>query len=444
MANFTAYEQYMLELINRARMDPNGEAKRYKISLNEGVSSGDKISSSPKEVLAGNDALARSSEKHTQWMLANDTLSHEERKGTDAFYGKTFTDRIGKAGYDAFTGGENIAFIAYRESDFDFAKTIADMHRNYFVDANTTGRGHRVNILGEGYREVGIGHEVGGWEMNGQKMNASVTTEDFGLRANTVFITGVVYDDVVKNDNFFTVGEETAGRNVTTGDASDLTGPGGGYELEYSWPAGGTKTITFDLATGNVSADVAVKTTNVKLDIVNGDEIWTNATSLKSLSENVKELHALGIGKVKLTGTDAKEKIFGNSADNKLTGNGGNDKISAGDGDDKITGGLGRDKLTGGGDDDKFIFKTAAESTVDTPDIIKDFGSGKDRIDLHALGDFDYRGEHKFNDEMQVRVTKDGSDVIVHINLDADKSDEMSIVLDNTSLGSMDKTDFIL
>jgi hypothetical protein len=45
---------------------------------------------------------------------------------------------------------------------------------------------------------------------------------------------------------------------------------------------------------------------------------------------------------------------------------------------------------------------------------------------------------------MQVRVTKDGSDVIVHINLDADKSDEMSIVLDNTSLGSMDKTDFIL
>ncbi len=37
----------------------------------------------------------------------------------------------------------------------------------------------------------------------------------------------------------------------------------------------GTKTITFDLATGNVSADVAVKTTNVKLDIVNGDEIST-------------------------------------------------------------------------------------------------------------------------------------------------------------------------
>jgi Ca2+-binding RTX toxin-like protein len=437
MANFTAYEQYMLELINRARMDPNGEAKRYNIALNEGVSSGDRISSSPKEVLAGNDALHIAAKAHSQWILANDTLSHEEAKGTDAFYGKTFTDRITKADYNYLSGGENIAYIAGR--DLDLTKTIADMHRNYFVDSNTPGRGHRTNILGEGYREVGIGHEAGTWG----NMNASVTTEDFGLRVNTIFITGVVYDDTVKNDNFFTVGEQTAGRNVTSSEASDTTGPGGGYELEYH--ALGTKTVTFDLATGNVSVDVAVNKTNVKLVIVNGDEIWTNATSLKSLSQDVKELHALGIGKVKLTGTDAKEKIYGNSAANKLTGNGGNDKISGGDGDDKITGGVGKDKMTGGGDDDKFIFKTAADSTVDKPDIIKDFGdSGKDRIDLHALGDFDYRGEHKFTDDMQVRVTKDGSDVLVHVNLDADKADEMLIVLDNTSLSSMTKGDFIL
>ncbi len=48
MANLTAYEQQlaMLELIELgARRDPNGEAKRYKISPNKGVSSGDKISS---------------------------------------------------------------------------------------------------------------------------------------------------------------------------------------------------------------------------------------------------------------------------------------------------------------------------------------------------------------------------------------------------------------
>ena len=58
MANLTAREQLMLELINRARMDPAGEAKRYGISLNEGPPS-TTISSAAKQVLAGNDQLAK-------------------------------------------------------------------------------------------------------------------------------------------------------------------------------------------------------------------------------------------------------------------------------------------------------------------------------------------------------------------------------------------------
>lgn len=439
MADFTAREQLMLELINRARMNPSAEADRYNISLNEGVSSSDRISSSPKEVLAGNDKLGTASASHSKWMLRNDKFAHVETKGTPDFYEETFTKRITKAGYTYLTGGENIAYIA-ASGALDLTKTIFDMHRNFFVDAGISGRGHRVNILGEGYREVGIGHEAGTYK----GMNASMVTTDFGTRANTVFITGVVYDDIVKDDDFFSVGEQTAGRNVSSGDASDFTGEGGGYELEYVWP-GGTKTVTFNLATGSVEAVVALNKTNVKVDVVNGDEIWTNANSLTSLSENVTELHALGIGKVKLVGTDAKEKIVGNGGDNKLTGNAGNDNIRGGGGDDKIIGGLGRDKMSGGSSDDKFIFKSAADSAVDAPDLIKDFGdSGTDRIDLHLLGDLTYRDEARFNGTMQVRVAKDGSDVIVHINLSGDKTPEMSIVLDNTSLSSMTSGDFIL
>jgi len=33
MANFSAREQLMLELINRGRMDPNAEAKRYRMEI---------------------------------------------------------------------------------------------------------------------------------------------------------------------------------------------------------------------------------------------------------------------------------------------------------------------------------------------------------------------------------------------------------------------------
>jgi serralysin len=36
MAQLNAYEQYMLELINRARLDPDAEAQRYGIGLNDG------------------------------------------------------------------------------------------------------------------------------------------------------------------------------------------------------------------------------------------------------------------------------------------------------------------------------------------------------------------------------------------------------------------------
>ena len=54
MSDMTPQEQLMLELINRARMDPNGEAKRFGIKLNEGVDGKDTISAKPKQVLAGN------------------------------------------------------------------------------------------------------------------------------------------------------------------------------------------------------------------------------------------------------------------------------------------------------------------------------------------------------------------------------------------------------
>ncbi len=39
MTTMTEYEHLMLELVNRGRLDPLGEAARYGISLNQGVAS---------------------------------------------------------------------------------------------------------------------------------------------------------------------------------------------------------------------------------------------------------------------------------------------------------------------------------------------------------------------------------------------------------------------
>ena len=56
MAANSAQEQLMLELINRARMNPAAEAARQGIDLNQGLAPGT-ISAAPKQVLAMNDLL---------------------------------------------------------------------------------------------------------------------------------------------------------------------------------------------------------------------------------------------------------------------------------------------------------------------------------------------------------------------------------------------------
>src|SRR5437016_2552832 len=50
----TNLEQYLVELVNRARADPPAEAARYGIALNEGVPAADTISTAPKQPLAIN------------------------------------------------------------------------------------------------------------------------------------------------------------------------------------------------------------------------------------------------------------------------------------------------------------------------------------------------------------------------------------------------------
>ena len=83
MAELTAQEQYLLELVNRARLDPVGEATRLGISLNDGLPSGT-ISSDSKQPLASNQYVATAAQNHSQWMLDTDTFSHTGSGGSNA------------------------------------------------------------------------------------------------------------------------------------------------------------------------------------------------------------------------------------------------------------------------------------------------------------------------------------------------------------------------
>jgi len=79
--------------------------------------------------------------------------------------------------------------------------------------------------------------------------------------------------------------------------------------------------------------------------------------------------------------------IYGNLGNDTLTGGAGSDSIFGGQGVDLITGGAGRDILTGGLGSDTFVQAiTDSGTTSTTSDVITDFLTGTDKLDLPTAG----------------------------------------------------------
>ena len=118
--------------------------------------------------------------------------------------------------------------------------------------------------------------------------------------------------------------------------------------------------------------------------------------------------------------------IAGGGNDNIALGS-GDDRVFAGSGNDTIDAGAGDDILSGGAGNDVFVFTN--ESGANT---ITDFGrsGGDDLIDLEAFG---------FEDINSVlgAAEQDGRDVVITLD------DDTSITLQNTSLSSLDASDFL-
>jgi Ca2+-binding RTX toxin-like protein len=94
-----------------------------------------------------------------------------------------------------------------------------------------------------------------------------------------------------------------------------------------------------------------------------------------------------GSGRDLIMGGLGDDVIDGGEDGDALYGGFGRDRLQGGSGDDTIQGGAGRDTLTGGAGADVFVFASAAEIGVGVSrDIITDFVSGEDRIDLTGMG----------------------------------------------------------
>lgn len=413
----SAFEQEMLEYINRARLDPQGEFDALIVDAATRTAVDPDVTSALRYFnvdldlfrqqldghaavapLAWNADLAQAALDHSEDMIAADTQAHALPGGPD------LVDRITAADYDNWTRiGENI--FAYTESaQFGHAGFYIDW--GYGPGGIQDPAGHRDSILSVNFTEIGIAAvaetdtttEVGPW----------VVTQNFGTRRDYEDqLLGVVIDDR-DGDRFYDAGEGLGGVTVTAeGDAgifSTTTWESGGYQLPL---LAGSYTVTFSGGglEGVISETIVFDEANLKLDAVAADalimlgqlleggaaaDIFSGLSgddTLRGLAGN--DTLSGGEGADRLEGGDGADYLDGGTWLDKLDGGAGDDTLLGGDGidwlwgedgDDRIEGGRGRDVVFGGDGSDVFVF-----SVGDGADTIGDFEIGIDRLHLQNL-----------------------------------------------------------
>jgi Ca2+-binding RTX toxin-like protein len=375
MATASAAEQFMLELINRARLDPSAEAARFGIDLNRNLPAG-AISTAAKQPLAFNTLLETAAARHSAWMLATDIFSHQGAGGSSA------GQRMTAAGYGFggnWTWGENIAVYSYWGAP-NAAQLTLDTHRGLFLSA-----GHRKNILSDGYREIGVGIEYGKYAFDSGVYDVQMTTQNFAKTGIARFFLGVAYTDRDR-DGFYDIGEARAGVTVTAGGAgSTATAAAGGYAIGTIATATASVTFQGGGLPKPVGAIVVAAGKNVKLDLIGDGSLmssWHTILGVNALNLTLLGGEALrGVGNAlgnTLAGNRSGNWLDGGAGNDVIVGNGGNDVLRGGLGDDRLFGGHGFDSLAGGAGRDAFYFTSAAGGR----DTITDFSVRDDAIGL--------------------------------------------------------------
>jgi serralysin len=332
----SAQEQYLLELINRGRLNPAAEAARYGIDLNASLAAGT-ITTAAKQALAPNALLEQAAIKHSLWMLATDIFSHTGANGS------TVGSRATAEGYSWNLVAENIA-VWGTTGTVNLTAAIDEHHRGLFLSA-----GHRTNLMNSTLSEIGLAQETDRFRFTstGPEYNASMLTEMFGHTNGKRFLTGVAFNDA-SGDQFYSVGEGIANVSFSVGALTSASQAAGGYAVQSF--ATGYAQIAGSLGTNGFTAVVDFSIGNVKLDLMNGNTFLTSSSV--QLLTGVHNVTLLGNAGLFVTGNDANNVISGNDGANPLSGWAGNDAIHGNAGQDLLFGGAGNDWLTGGTESD--------------------------------------------------------------------------------------------
>lgn len=254
----TAQEQYMLELVNRARMDPEAEADRTGDAVDSGATS------SSKQALAVDPILSAAADNHSEDMLDRNFFDHTNPDGDSP------TDRAQDEGWPGGGVWENISARWTNASSVSNEQSWVDASHEGLWESD----GHQFGMLQDSHTVVGIGIDWGEWSYPGPTYpNAMLATQNFANDGQT-YLTGVVIDDA-DNDDFYDIGEGQGGVHITVWNDLQIytssTWDSGGYSIAVNT---GTYNVRFeggDLATA-FETSVTIGDQNVKLD-VNEDDL---------------------------------------------------------------------------------------------------------------------------------------------------------------------------
>jgi len=272
-------EQYLLELINRARANPAGEESRQGTALNSGLPA-NTISYAPKQPLAFENHLIVAARQHSADMLARAYFSHVGLNGLSP------CARALNAGYTGSVG-ENIAVTGtsgtYSASSYQIqAKALFD---NLYASVD-----HREYTFTQTYEEIGLGFEVNRSDLFGAGWHNAIVTEKFGgaqgfggrwtFQCDTdgdgvtetypyvdqgTFLVGVCYDDINGNQ-FYDIGEGIPGVTIGIAGGSHyaVSSASGGYAVPI--PTSGPVSVTAIGPGIHQTSAFTASDENVKLD----------------------------------------------------------------------------------------------------------------------------------------------------------------------------------
>lgn len=317
--DITAWEQWFVYELNRARWNPNQYAAEHGVAL--------KAPLGALPPLAMNPQLVSSARFKASEMAEFDYFGHRSKES-----GLWPNELVRLHGFSL------ASFIS--DEDNNVESIWGGNGNNWPTPATFLASGIHVHSLFaasehwwyESVNQVGVGRAKSGSE---QRVAIHLGRTDSPGR----FVTGVAYRDANGNGRM-DLGEGLAGILVTVGASSALTNDGGGYSIQV--PSGKMNaTASGQGFSGTSAATIRVDDYNVGVDFISG----------RSTAE-VRAFDRCRGHRPTIMGTAGKDLLHGTSGDDIIHGLDGNDRIWGYGGNDTLCGGRGNDRLRGAGGND--------------------------------------------------------------------------------------------